>query len=74
MKLKKTEGNFFGTLKRKLGDALGKLEGGMHPKEVGGQGVRKIRETNKVLLSKWLWRFWNEEGNLWHRVIVEKYG
>lgn len=28
---------------------------------------------NKALLSKWLWRFGQENGSLWKQVIVSKY-
>lgn len=43
------------------------------PKE-SGLGVRRIREINKTILFKWLWRFGTEEMSLWHQIIEEKYG
>lgn len=43
-------------------------------KDEGGLEIRRIIETNKALLSKWLWRFGIKEGSLWRRVIAEKYG
>lgn len=44
------------------------------PKAYGGLGIRRIRTTNKTLLSKWLWRFGRERENLWRQVIASKYG
>ncbi|XP_075658741.1 uncharacterized protein LOC142628552 [Castanea sativa] len=40
----------------------------------GGLKIRKITTFNKALLGKWLWRFGKEEGRLWRRVVVSKYG
>lgn len=42
-------------------------------KDKGGLRIKKIQETNRALLSKWLWRFGVEEDTLWHRAIAEKY-
>lgn len=44
------------------------------PKEWGGLGIRRIKIMNQALLSKWLWRFTEDDGSLWQRVIGEKYG
>lgn len=35
------------------------------PKRYGGLGINIIRDVNEALLSKWLWRFGQEKGNLW---------
>lgn len=40
----------------------------------GGLGVRSIREHNRVLLVKWLWRFGVEQESLWRRVVVARFG
>jgi len=44
------------------------------PKEKGGLGIRDIRLVNLSLLSKWRWRFLQNEGTLWKEVLIEKYG
>ena len=43
-------------------------------KEVGGLGVRRIREFNSALLGKWCWRMLVEKESLWYRVLVARYG
>jgi len=43
-------------------------------KEVGGLGVRRIREFNMALLGKWCWRLLVEKESLWYRVLSAKYG
>ncbi|XP_057798040.1 uncharacterized protein LOC131014167 [Salvia miltiorrhiza] len=43
-------------------------------KDSGGLGFRNIDWFNKVLLSKWLWRFLGEGKALWVRVIKSIYG
>ena len=37
-------------------------------RELGGLGVRRLREFNVSLLGKWCWRLLVERGSLWHRV------
>lgn len=39
----------------------------------GGLGMRSIRDQNRALLSKWLWRFGIEIGSLWCRVVVARF-
>lgn len=43
------------------------------PKKFGGLGINWIRDMNKTLLSKWLWRFGQELVSLWWQVIANKY-
>lgn len=41
----------------------------------GGLGLRSIRDHNRDLLAKWLWRFGKKErDSLWHWVVVAKFG
>lgn len=44
------------------------------PLAEGGLGIRLIKQFNQALLGNWLWIFFNEENNLWHKVIAAKYG
>jgi len=44
------------------------------PLLLGGSGIRDLRLFNEALLGKWLWRFMNEKGNLWRKVVTIKYG
>ena len=37
-------------------------------KQSGGLGIRNLGLQNRSLLSKWLWRFNNEEEALWREV------
>jgi len=43
-------------------------------KEVGGLGVRRIREFNVALLGKWCWRLLEDRDSLWFRVLLARYG
>lgn len=43
-------------------------------KKNGGIDIKRVKDVNKTLLSKLLWRFGADRGNLWHQVIEEKYG
>ncbi|PWA92394.1 reverse transcriptase domain, Reverse transcriptase zinc-binding domain protein [Artemisia annua] len=40
----------------------------------GGLGVGSIKTKNMGLLGKWKWRFINEQGALWRKVIAEIHG
>ncbi|KEH43503.1 hypothetical protein MTR_1g094270 [Medicago truncatula] len=42
--------------------------------EVGGLGVRRIRDFNIALLGKWCWRLLVERDRLWFRVLSSRYG
>lgn len=41
---------------------------------IGGLGIQSSVEMDVALQVKWLWRFMNEEGALWRRIIVAKFG
>ncbi|KAA0056839.1 LINE-1 retrotransposable element ORF2 protein [Cucumis melo var. makuwa] len=43
------------------------------PKELGGLGISKVKDTNQALLCKWLWRYHNESNSLWKKCIDAKY-
>lgn len=42
------------------------------PKSVGGLGIINLETQNNCLLSKWLFKFLNEEG-LWQDILRKKY-
>ena len=44
------------------------------PKLEGGLGIRPLREMNRALLGKWLWRLGNESEGLWRDILLAKYG
>ena len=44
------------------------------PLLLGRLGIRDLRLFNEALLGKWQWRFMNEKGNLWRKVLTIKYG
>lgn len=44
------------------------------PYDQEGIGIKPLRITNGALLNKWLWRFGNERGALWRRLVAAKYG
>ena len=44
------------------------------PKEKGGLGVKDINTFNLALLGKWRWNLFQQEGQLWARVLESKYG
>jgi len=43
------------------------------PKREGGLGIRSLRDMNKALKVKWLWRFAREENTLWKDLLKMKY-
>ena len=40
----------------------------------GGLGIGRLKEKNKALLFKWLWRFPLEQESIWAKVITSKFG
>ena len=40
----------------------------VRPKLKGGLGIGRLKERNKALLFKWLWRFPLEQETLWTRL------
>ena len=42
------------------------------PKDLGGLGILDLDFMNTALLSKWLWKLFNEE-TLWQRLLWDKY-
>ena len=43
-------------------------------KEEGGLGVRRLKEFNLALLSKWWWRILQDQESLWYQVLCARYG
>jgi len=39
------------------------------PKNTGGLGIESLRDKNKALMFKWIWRFGSEESSMWKDVI-----
>ncbi|KAE8686216.1 hypothetical protein F3Y22_tig00111071pilonHSYRG00012 [Hibiscus syriacus] len=39
------------------------------PKAVGGLGIADLEVQNRALLGKWIWKYANEKGSLWQRVM-----
>ena len=39
----------------------------------GGLGIRKMRETNRAILTKLSWRALHQKESLWVRVLSNKY-
>lgn len=58
----------------KRGQNLVRWEKIIRPIEEGGLGITNIKDKNKALLAKWIWRYLLEESALWRRVIDAKYG
>nr|ABF96840.1 retrotransposon protein, putative, LINE subclass [Oryza sativa Japonica Group] len=42
------------------------------PKECGGLGIQNLELQNKCMLSKWLYKLWNEE-RVWQNLLRRKY-
>lgn len=70
--MKELLGGFWGNHRRKKKFHLVSFERICLPFELGGLGLKRIREINLSLLSKWFWRL--KEDRLGVRVLKEKYG
>lgn len=57
-----------------MGQSLVRWDQVQKPTEEGGLGLFSIKDKNRVLLAKWIWRFQVEESALWREVIIAKYG
>lgn len=70
--LEKSQRDFLwegGTVKK---DHLVSWEVACRPKAQGGLGVGRLKDRNKALLAKWIWRFCTEKGTLQHSIILSK--
>ena len=43
------------------------------PKDNGGLGITKVKDTNFTLLSRWLWHYHHEPYSIWKKIIDAKY-
>ncbi|XVE70601.1 hypothetical protein DITRI_Ditri10aG0084400 [Diplodiscus trichospermus] len=43
------------------------------PKVMGGLGIIDVKLKNKAQLNKWVWRYGEESGTMWRKLIIEKY-
>ncbi|KAL4311206.1 hypothetical protein GQ457_01G023410 [Hibiscus cannabinus] len=44
------------------------------PKVGGDLGLCNLRQKNRALLNKWIWRYGGENSSLWRKVVDAKYG
>lgn len=44
------------------------------PKKSGSLGISRIRDINKALIFKWLWRFGTDKESFWRHIVADKYG
>ena len=44
------------------------------PKEKRGIGIRDLRKFNYALLKKWKWNLFHNQGELWAKILISKYG
>lgn len=49
------------------------FEGVCLPFELGGLGIKRVREINLSLLCKWFWQL-KDDSPSWVRLLKEKYG
>lgn len=63
---------FWGTTEGRKNYHLVAFEGLCWPFDLGGLGLKRLREINISLLCKWFWRL--REDCLWVQLIKEKYG
>lgn len=43
-------------------------------RELGGMGIKNLRDFNLALLWKWRWRMKVDKESLWYRVLAARYG
>ena len=56
------------------GDHLIEWKMVIRPKNKVGLSIGRLKEKNKSLLLKWLWRFPLEQESIWAKVIRSKFG
>lgn len=44
------------------------------PNEIGGVGIKSLKQMNEAFLLKLLWRLTTDPTNLWAQVLTQKYG
>ncbi|KAL5144051.1 Nucleolin 2 [Glycine soja] len=44
------------------------------PKDKGGLGIKDLKTFNTALLGKWRWDLFQQQGELWARILDSKYG
>lgn len=44
------------------------------PTEQGGLGIQSMRDKDRALLAKWVWRYQAQKSALWRRVSDAKFG
>ena len=53
--------------------SLSQMENLITEKRVGGLGIKDMKKQGKALRMKWLWKYSNDDQNLWGSVIKAKY-
>ena len=43
------------------------------PKDCGGLGLTNTKNMNIALLLKWVWRLFQDDESIWHKLVVAKY-
>jgi hypothetical protein len=43
------------------------------PKDFGGLGIIKTQVLNECLMTKWIWKIFNQKESLWVRIPFAKY-
>ena len=44
------------------------------PKDKGGLDIKDLQTFNYALLSKWRWQLFKNQGEMWSRILISKYG
>jgi hypothetical protein len=50
-----------------------KLKAICRPKEFGGMGIVDTHIFNECLMTKWIWKLYNQKDKLWVRLLTTKY-